>query len=127
MASARIQAGQLDSTISKILEEYHNEIDKDVGKAIDKVAKAGVKELKANSRTSFKGTGKYAKGWTSKKEKDRILHTTIIYNKTPGLPHLLEHGHAKRGGGRVDGREHIAPVEKEVIEQFEKELINEIQ
>ena len=126
MASVKIRAGQLDSTINRILDEYCQKIDKDLGMAVDKVAKAGVKELKANSQATFKGTGRYAKGWTSKKEKDRILHTTIIYNRTPGLPHLLEHGHAKRGGGRVSGREHIAPVEQAVINQFEKELVNDI-
>ena len=59
------------------------------------------------------GTGKYAEGWTSRVETDRLSATGTIYTgKLPGLPHLLEHGHAKRGGGRVPGRVHIAPVEK---------------
>ena len=46
-----------------------------------------------------------------------------LYNaKVPGLPHLLEHGHAKRGGGRVSGRVHIAPVEEELEKAFTQEL-----
>lgn len=120
----------MEETISQILTEYKGEIEKDLEKAVREVAKSGVSELKANSRSEFGGTGRYASGWTSKTETDRLLHTSIIYNRMPGLPHLLEHGHALRGGGRsgfVDGKMHIAPVEEKVIEQFERELIHEIQ
>ena len=45
-----------------------------------------------------------------------------LYSKVPGLPHLLENGHAKRGGGRVPGKTHIAPVEQELIKQFEEQI-----
>lgn len=129
MASRKkVRPSQLDAAISSIMAEFRNEVDVDINKAIETVAKAGVKDLKAASRSTFGGTGKYAKGWKVTSEEDRVLkRKSVIHSKVPGLPHLLEHGHAKRGGGRTPGREHIAPIEQKIIEQFERELINEIQ
>lgn len=111
---------KLDTAIMDILEEYAEDLQRNVDEAAVRVGKAGVNTLKATSKKAFGGSGKYARGWKSTVETGRTGTTVTLHNATPSLPHLLENGHAKRGGGRVAGREHIAPVEKEITEKFEK-------
>lgn len=123
----KIPIDRLSAEINKILTEYGEDVQQDVDEAAQRVTKAGVKAVKGNSKGTFGGTGKYAAGWTSKFEKGRLSSQGIIYNGTvPGLPHLLEHGHANRNGGRTPGRSHIAPVEQKIIKDFEEAVKNSI-
>lgn len=119
----KIPVDRLAAEIEKILTEYGEEVQENVDEATQRVAKAGAKAVRANANSTFDGTGKYAKGWKSKFETGRLSSQGIIYNgDLPGLPHLLEHGHANRNGGRTPtpGRVHIEPVEQKIIEDFEK-------
>jgi len=114
-------ADKLAESIEKILQEYQDDVIKDTRKLAKDFAKKGAKAVKDSARSTFGGTGKYANGWTSTYESGRVSSQGIIYNKdVPGLPHLLENGHAKRGGGRVHGKAHIAPVEEKISEEFYK-------
>ena len=113
---------RLSDDIQKILKEYAAEVKDNVDSITRQMGQKGAKALKTSSKASFGGTGKYASGWTYQTEKKRYGNVTTIYNKLPGLPHLLENGHAKRGGGRVAGRKHIAPVEAELTRTFEMEV-----
>lgn len=120
MAKTTIE--KLQSDIQKILDEYGEDVNLQTEEVVKAVTKQGVKAVKNASKGAFGGTGKYAAGWTSQVETGRFSAQGVIYNKTPGLPHLLENGHANRGGGRTPGRTHIAPVEEELIKTFEKDL-----
>ena len=111
----------MSAAITEILNEYGEMTISEVREASQRVAKEGVRALKSSSG-QFGGTGKYARGWTTTSEGGRFDTTVTIHNRTPGLPHLLENGHALRNGGRTSGRTHIAPVEQELITKFEKEL-----
>ena len=119
----KIPIDRLSAEINKILTEYGEQVQQDVDEAAKKVTKAGVKAVKGNASSTFGGSGKYVSGWTFKFEKGRLSSQGTIYNGTvPGLPHLLEHGHALRNGGRASGRPHIAPVEQKIIEDFTREV-----
>lgn len=93
----------------------------EVGAAIEEAVKETAQAMAADLReTSPKKTGEYAKGWTYRKEAPGSYR---VYNKKkPQLTHLLEHGHAKRGGGRVEGRPHIKPAKERHIPQLERKI-----
>ena len=91
--------------------------------------KAAVKEAAATVRKDIEAsepreTGDYAKSWTMKttKENSNALQVTVHSRNRYQLAHLLEYGHAKRGGGRVAARSHIGDAEKAGIEQLEREI-----
>lgn len=108
-----VSIDNLTSEIVKQVSLYTNEVEKKVRNAENKVAKEAVEELKQKSPKG--DTGRYAEGW----DKKRVDGKLVIYNKSkPGLPHLLENGHAKVGGGRTAAIPHIRPVEEEAISKF---------
>lgn len=112
---------KLSSAISDVLEQYGAELQENVAEAVKAVSKQGAKAVRSAAKTTFGGSGEYARGWTSRADTGRVSVQGYIYNKDlPGLPHLLENGHAKRGGGRVPGRPHIKPVEEQIVKDFEE-------
>jgi len=117
-----ITVDQFASSIHDILEKYGDEINENMEEAVKAVSRKGAQAVKSAASSTFNGN-KYASGWTSKTETGRTSSQGTIYNRTvPGLPHLLENGHAMRGGGRVAGRPHIKPVEEKIIQEFEQEV-----
>lgn len=118
--SIRIRPDQLTDTIKKELDDLEEDTIDKVKKAVQDAADNAVKDLKA---TSPKRTGKYAKSWTQKKVKETSSEKEIVVHaRRYQLTHLLENGHAKRGGGRVAPRVHIKPVEEKVSEKLENDI-----
>lgn len=107
--------------VKKTLDKEFDRIGEEVNEVVPKVAKEAAKKLRS---TSPKRTGKYAKGWTTTVEKGRLSVSATVHGKsgTYQLAHLLEHGHANRGGGRTPGEVHIAPVEEWATQEIETKL-----
>ena len=110
--------------IMKGLTEYADLAETEMKKTVKKTATSVKKEISANAP---KRTGKYAKSWSTKKTKENShsLEMTVHSKNKYQLAHLLEKGHAKRGGGRVAGKPHIAPAEENGVQMLEK-LIEEV-
>lgn len=117
----RIQIGQMADSIMKSLNDYADIAAADVKKAVKKTAKDIKNEISVNAPEN---TGAYAKSWTAKtmKETSESIEITVHSSNRYQLAHLLENGHAKRGGGRVPGRPHIAPAEQNGSAELEKEI-----
>ena len=83
----------------KALEDYKEVTEETVKETVTEVADGARDVAKSGSPSD---TGEYRKGWAVKKteEKSGKLVLTVYNKNKPSLTHLLEKGHAKRGGGR---------------------------
>lgn len=119
---ANINIDQLANEIAEGLKEYSQDVVEKVNISSEHIGKEAVKKLKG---TSPKKYGDYAKSWTMKTEPEvgqpnkRIIHVKKPHYR---LTHLLENGHVKANGGRVEAIPHIRPAEQEVIKQFTQEV-----
>ena len=111
----------LNIEINEILKEFSNDFVENLNLVAAYVSKQAVSKLKS---TSPNNNGDYAKGWKVKRVKNiNAPDTFTVHNSTNyQLTHLLEYGHANRGGGRTKTYPHIASVEEFVQKEVIKEL-----
>lgn len=121
-----IGINDLSTAISGMMNEYSNYVTEETKAVIKKTGKEAAKELQSRSP---KSSGDYAASWRSKvtAETTHTVHVSVYAgNHQYSLTHLLENGHAKRGGGRVSGNRHIGPVNEAVTEKIIEEIKNQI-
>jgi hypothetical protein len=123
--SNKVSIDNMATEIMNGLNEYASLATDDLKKAIKKAGNSVKKDIQANAP---KDTSAYAKSWSVKntKETSNSLEVTVYSRKKYQLAHLLEFGHAKRGGGRVSGKSHIAPAEEKAITKLEQEIIKSL-
>ena len=121
MAGSSVRIDQMANEIMKGLTEYADLATDEMKSAVRKAGKTVRDEIKANAP---KNTGKYASSWTAKTtlESSHVLQITVHSPKKYQLAHLLEHGHAKRNGGRTQAQPHIASAEEAGVRQLEAEI-----
>lgn len=119
--SRSIRIENLDEAVSELLEEYADVTAETLKTAVNNAGNLAKKEIQA---TAPKQTGQYAKSWKARKTRETATNyqVTVYSSSRYRLAHLLEHGHAKRNGGRVRAFPHIAPAEEKAEDQLLSEL-----
>lgn len=128
---------KLQTAVAKILAEYGDDVAGNLSTIAKSIGQKGAMALRGASRETIpvhkghKTTGEYARGWTYEVNEKRLWTEVTIYNNHPALPHLLEYGHVTRNGTgrtfpRTPAHEHIAPVADELIETYEREVLDKL-
>ena len=116
-----IPIDQLASVVMEGLNEYRDLAAANVKKAVKKAGNTVKKDIQSGAPER---TGAYAKSWRTKttKETSQSLEITVYSPSRYMLAHLLEHGHAKRNGGRTRAIPHIAPAEEHGSEELVRDI-----
>lgn len=118
---SKIQIGDLANEVVKRLEDYAEVTTDGMKKAVRKTANSVRTQIK---ETAPHRTGDYADSWSVKNSSETSTSASaIVYSRNRyQIAHLLEFGHAKRGGGRVSARPHLAAAEQTGIQRLESEI-----
>ena len=112
------------AALEDILKDVESGVNRVTPEAVKKGLKVGAKEWRANAPVD---RGKYKKSIRQHMTSGGQTPAGEIGSPTmPGLPHLLEKGHARVGGGRVPAYVHIAPAAEVAFEETEKAVIDGI-
>ena len=119
--ASKVSIDGMADAIMKELIDYSDMTSEGVKSAVKEAAKTVKKEIQAGAPVR---SGAYKRSWATKNtaESSNKLEITVYSRNRYQIAHLLEHGHAKRGGGRVAARPHIAAAEQSGIEQLEQEI-----
>lgn len=118
---ARTTIDNMAAQIMEGLNEYAGLCTDAMKAAVNDTGKEVKKEIQAGAPVR---TGKYKKSWTTKKVAENSNSITVVVHSKDRyqIAHLLEHGHAKRGGGRVNGTPHIAPAEENGVQSLKEKI-----
>ena len=121
MATDRVRIDQMAHVIMEGLQEYADLAADDLKKAVKKAGDEAKKDIQNNAPVK---SGAYKKSWAVKttKETSNAMEVVVHSRNRYQLAHLLEFGHAKRGGGRTRAFPHIAPAEQRAAELLEREV-----
>lgn len=115
-----ISISQLANEIVKAVQEYTEDVSLAIEKEVEATAKEVLEEVR---RTAPRKTGGYVKGFKITKQSRSGHKRCVVWNRTdPTRVHLLEYGHAKVNGGRVQGQPHLGPAH----DKFVPGLMNKI-
>lgn len=116
-----IKVDDLAAVIMDEVRAYSDEVSEALKESVKEASKETAAEIRGNAP---KDSGEYKKGWKNRVNyESRTDIRTVVYNSSkPQLTHLLEYGHAKAGGGRVDGIAHIRPADEKLENMLEGKI-----
>lgn len=115
--SKKITLDQLGKELANIVRDYQEDLDVSLKQAAQRAGSKGAAALRGSSASVI--GGRYARGWGYTTTERRLYFDLDIWQKqVPGLPHLLEFGHAMPQGGRSRAKPHVEPVNEMLQEQF---------
>ena len=123
--SRTVSIDEMDNAIMEELEKYADLAADELKAAVKETAASVRKDLQAGAPVD---TGKYKKSWSVKnvREDSESIELVVHSRNRYQIAHLLEHGHAKRGGGRVAAKPHIASAEQrgneKLVQTIEQKL-----
>lgn len=123
--SRTVSIDEMDNTIMDELEKYADLAADELKAAVKETAASVRKDIQAGAPVD---TGKYKKSWSVKnvREDSESIELVVHSRNRYQIAHLLEHGHAKRGGGRVAAKPHIASAEQrgneKLVQTIEQKL-----
>ena len=119
--SRKVSIDQMASAIEEELMKCRDLSSDSVKTAVKKAGKTTKEDINSSAPVR---TGKYKKSWTSRvtEESAESIQVTVYSPSRYMLAHLLEHGHAKRGGGRVRAIPHIAPAEEHATQELLRDI-----
>ena len=117
----KVQIVDLAKAIKDELDQYQKLTQEQIKNTVKEVGKETKETIKS---TAPKKSKKYSTSWAVKvvHENSHAMSVVVHSKNRYQLTHLLEFGHAKRGGGRTKAFPHIAQAEQQAIESFEQKV-----
>ena len=114
-----VSVDEMGNAIAKEFEQYADLTADEVKKIVEEVADEVKEKIQKEAPVD---TGAYRKSWTVTQTKKSALGAeyTVHSKDRYRLTHLLEFGHAKRGGGRTKAMPHITKGESLAISEIKK-------
>jgi hypothetical protein len=118
MRDETVTISTMDKAIAGALEEYNADVQSKIRTLVDNAMRKLVKLTKA---TAPRDTGEYVKHIASKTTSDtptNYAKTWYVRGERAYLTHLLNFGHAKVNGGRVEGTHFLQKAVTQVTEKY---------
>lgn len=126
MSDIECDADAFADVLNGMLKDSAGKVKKGATKAVREGGEKSRDEWSSLASGMFNGTGRYAASIEMKMHRSDDGPTSEVGSASlPGLPHLLEKGHALVGGGRSRAFPHVAPAAEagfKVTEQALKEI-----